>query len=151
VTLSRCDLRVFAFIEHVTLGLSVQRVACMAKPILGVAGGDGRDGVGDGAVEGFTGAGHSGAQVGLQLGPGEFDRVHVGRVGGQAALVDPDRLQRTAHDSVSISSAWTMTYRALDERRILWAVGDIVENRPPLSRWHPDHAAAFTALAKRKQ
>ena len=32
--------------------------------------------------------------------------------------------------------------RALDERRILWAAGDIVENRPPLSRWHPDHADA---------
>ena len=32
--------------------------------------------------------------------------------------------------------------RSLDERRILWAAGDIVENRPPLSRWHPDHAAA---------
>jgi NAD(P)-dependent dehydrogenase (short-subunit alcohol dehydrogenase family) len=37
--------------------------------------------------------------------------------------------------------------RALDERRILWAVGDIVENRPPLSRWHPDHAEAFKAFA----
>jgi len=33
--------------------------------------------------------------------------------------------------------------RALDERRILWAAGDIVENRPPLSRWHPDYADAF--------
>ncbi len=33
--------------------------------------------------------------------------------------------------------------RALDERRILWAAGDLVENRPPLSRWHPDFAAAF--------
>ena len=32
--------------------------------------------------------------------------------------------------------------RALDERRILWAAGDIVENRPPLSRWHPAHADA---------
>ena len=31
--------------------------------------------------------------------------------------------------------------RGLDERRILWAAGDIVENRPPLSRWHPDFAA----------
>jgi NAD(P)-dependent dehydrogenase (short-subunit alcohol dehydrogenase family) len=36
--------------------------------------------------------------------------------------------------------------RALDERRILWAAGDIVENRPPLSRWHPDFAAAFQAF-----
>jgi NAD(P)-dependent dehydrogenase (short-subunit alcohol dehydrogenase family) len=33
--------------------------------------------------------------------------------------------------------------RPLDERRIAWAAGDIVENRPPLSRWHPDYAAAF--------
>lgn len=36
--------------------------------------------------------------------------------------------------------------RALDEKRILWAAGDIVENRPPLSRWHPDHADAFKAF-----
>ncbi|MEK9279619.1 MULTISPECIES: SDR family NAD(P)-dependent oxidoreductase [unclassified Bradyrhizobium] len=33
--------------------------------------------------------------------------------------------------------------RALDEKRMLWAAGDIIENRPPLSRWHPDHAEAF--------
>ena len=33
--------------------------------------------------------------------------------------------------------------RAVDERRILWAAGDIVNNRPALSRWHPDYAAAF--------
>jgi hypothetical protein len=38
--------------------------------------------------------------------------------------------------------------RRLDERRILWAAGDIVENRPALSRWHPDHAEAFAAFAK---
>jgi NAD(P)-dependent dehydrogenase (short-subunit alcohol dehydrogenase family) len=36
--------------------------------------------------------------------------------------------------------------RALDEKRILWAAGDIVENRPPLSRWHPDYAEAFKAF-----
>ena len=38
--------------------------------------------------------------------------------------------------------------RSTDERRILWAAGDIVENRPPLSRWHPDHAKAFEAFLK---
>jgi NAD(P)-dependent dehydrogenase (short-subunit alcohol dehydrogenase family) len=38
--------------------------------------------------------------------------------------------------------------RQLDERRILWAAGDIVENRPPLSRWHPDYAEAFAAFVK---
>jgi NAD(P)-dependent dehydrogenase (short-subunit alcohol dehydrogenase family) len=36
--------------------------------------------------------------------------------------------------------------RAMDERRVLWDAGDIVENRPALSRWHPDHAAAFAAF-----
>ena len=40
--------------------------------------------------------------------------------------------------------------RQLDERRILWAAGDIVENRPPLSRWHPDFADAFAAFVKGK-
>jgi hypothetical protein len=38
--------------------------------------------------------------------------------------------------------------RPLDERRILWAIGDIVENRPALSRWHPDYAEAFAKFAK---
>ncbi|MGL6244222.1 SDR family NAD(P)-dependent oxidoreductase [Pseudomonas sp.] len=40
--------------------------------------------------------------------------------------------------------------RSLDERRILWAAGDVVENRPALSRWHPDHAAAFDAFVKQQ-
>ena len=38
--------------------------------------------------------------------------------------------------------------RRLDERRILWAAGDIVENRPALSRWHPDYADAFAKFVK---
>jgi NAD(P)-dependent dehydrogenase (short-subunit alcohol dehydrogenase family) len=39
--------------------------------------------------------------------------------------------------------------RQLDERRILWAAGDIVENRPALSRWHPDYADAFAEWVKK--
>ncbi len=35
--------------------------------------------------------------------------------------------------------------REVDNRRILWAAGDITENRPPLSRWHGDYKDAFTA------
>ena len=31
----------------------------------------------------------------------------------------------------------------MDRRRIEWAAGDLTENRPALSRWHPDHEAAF--------
>ncbi len=38
--------------------------------------------------------------------------------------------------------------RALDERRMLWAAGDIVQNRPALSRWHPDYAEAFAKFVK---
>jgi NAD(P)-dependent dehydrogenase (short-subunit alcohol dehydrogenase family) len=39
--------------------------------------------------------------------------------------------------------------RTTDEKRILWAAGDIIENRPPLSRWHPDYGEAFkTHLAQ---
>jgi hypothetical protein len=36
--------------------------------------------------------------------------------------------------------------RATDERRMAWAIGDIIENRPPLSRWHPDYADKFKAF-----
>ncbi len=40
--------------------------------------------------------------------------------------------------------------RPVDERRMLWAAGDIVENRPPLSRWHPDYADQFRAFLEKK-
>jgi NAD(P)-dependent dehydrogenase (short-subunit alcohol dehydrogenase family) len=33
--------------------------------------------------------------------------------------------------------------REIDERRILWAAGDITENRPALSRWHHSYADQF--------
>lgn len=38
--------------------------------------------------------------------------------------------------------------RPTDERRMAWAAGDIIENRPALSRWHPDHKAAFEQFMK---
>ena len=33
--------------------------------------------------------------------------------------------------------------RKVDNARMTWAMQDVTENRPPLSRWHPDFAAAF--------
>lgn len=36
--------------------------------------------------------------------------------------------------------------RAMDEKRMAWAMGDIIENRPALSRWHPDWTARFDAF-----
>lgn len=34
----------------------------------------------------------------------------------------------------------------LDRKRIRWAADDIVNNRPPLSRWHPDYKEEFEAF-----
>jgi len=38
--------------------------------------------------------------------------------------------------------------RKTDEKRMAWTMGDIIENRPPLSRWHPDFAEAFADFMK---
>ncbi len=38
--------------------------------------------------------------------------------------------------------------RAVDEKRMAWAMGDLIENRPPLSRWHPDYAEQFARFMK---
>lgn len=40
------------------------------------------------------------------------------------------------------------TERRTDERRMAWAIGDIIENRPALSRWHPDYSQAFADYMK---
>jgi NAD(P)-dependent dehydrogenase (short-subunit alcohol dehydrogenase family) len=40
------------------------------------------------------------------------------------------------------------TTRALDMRRVAWGAGDLIENRPALSRWHPDYAEAFRRFVK---
>jgi NAD(P)-dependent dehydrogenase (short-subunit alcohol dehydrogenase family) len=36
--------------------------------------------------------------------------------------------------------------RETDNKRILWAAQDIINNRPPLSRWHAEHKADFAAF-----
>lgn len=35
------------------------------------------------------------------------------------------------------------TRREVDELRIMWGAGDIVEGRPALSRWHKDYKSIF--------
>lgn len=39
--------------------------------------------------------------------------------------------------------------RTLDEKRIAWAAGDIIRNRPPLSRWHEDYKKPFAEFLKK--
>ncbi|MDQ8029955.1 MAG: SDR family NAD(P)-dependent oxidoreductase [Brevundimonas sp.] len=38
--------------------------------------------------------------------------------------------------------------RATDEKRMAWAIGDVIGNRPPLSRWHPDWTQRFEAFLR---
>ena len=38
--------------------------------------------------------------------------------------------------------------RPLDEKRMAWAAGDIIENRPFLSRWHKNYKAVFAEFLK---
>ncbi|MBO9474836.1 SDR family NAD(P)-dependent oxidoreductase [Shimia sp. R10_1] len=40
--------------------------------------------------------------------------------------------------------------QARDMRRVTWALGDILENRPALSRWHPDYAEQFAEFEQPK-
>jgi NAD(P)-dependent dehydrogenase (short-subunit alcohol dehydrogenase family) len=56
-------------------------------------------------------------------------------------------MQRLAEGDFYILCPDNDVTRPLDEKRILWAAGDIVENRPALSRWHPDYADRFQAFA----
>ncbi|XYD11243.1 SDR family NAD(P)-dependent oxidoreductase [Methylobacterium sp. NMS12] len=52
-------------------------------------------------------------------------------------------LERLAAGDFYILCPDNETTRAQDAKRIAWASGDILENRPALSRWHPDYAEAF--------
>jgi hypothetical protein len=36
--------------------------------------------------------------------------------------------------------------REIDNKRMQWAAEDIIRNRPPLSRWHPDYREEFAAF-----
>lgn len=57
-------------------------------------------------------------------------------------------LERLEQDDFYILCPDNDVPRSLDERRIAWAAGDIIENRPPLSRWHPGYQDAFAAFAR---
>jgi NAD(P)-dependent dehydrogenase (short-subunit alcohol dehydrogenase family) len=76
-----------------------------------------------------------------------------GRTEKPAGAWTPDQVVEMMVDSVNKGDFYILcpdndVTRAVDERRILWAAGDIVENRPALSRWHPDHGAAFERFLK---
>ena len=60
-----------------------------------------------------------------------------------AAQVVDFMLERVAAGDFYILCPDNDVTREIDNARITWAAQDITENRPPLSRWHPDYKAAF--------
>lgn len=57
-------------------------------------------------------------------------------------------LERLAEGSFYILCPDNDVSHALDARRIQWAADDIIQNRPALSRWHPDFKDKFAAYVK---
>jgi NAD(P)-dependent dehydrogenase (short-subunit alcohol dehydrogenase family) len=52
-------------------------------------------------------------------------------------------LDRLAHGDFYILCPDNDVSRDVDEKRMAWAMGDVIENRPALSRWHPDWKQRF--------
>ena len=78
-------------------------------------------------VPGFTTTGKREHRPGAWLPEQVVDRMVAAVERGDFYIICPD-------DEVT---------EEMDRKRILWGAGDITENRPPLSRWHPDYAEAF--------
>lgn len=76
-----------------------------------------------------------------------------GRTEKPAGAWTPEQVVEFLFDSIERGDFYILcpdndVDRATDVKRILWAAGDITENRPPLSRWHPDYDDAFKAWLK---
>lgn len=52
-------------------------------------------------------------------------------------------MERLAEDDFYILCPDNDVTRDMDEKRMAWAAGDIINNRPALSRWHKDYSDAF--------
>jgi NAD(P)-dependent dehydrogenase (short-subunit alcohol dehydrogenase family) len=55
-------------------------------------------------------------------------------------------LSAVARDDFYVLCPDNETTREMDEKRIRWAAEDIIQNRPALSRWHPDFKDAFAKM-----
>lgn len=55
-------------------------------------------------------------------------------------------LESLARDDFYILCPDNDVARPTDEKRMAWAIGDVIENRPALSRWHPEWKARFEAF-----
>lgn len=79
--------------------------------------------------------------TGMTAGPGTKKPAGAWSPGEAVAFL----LARLAKGDFYILCPDNETPRALDEKRMAWAMGDLIENRPALSRWHPDWTEQFKA------
>ena len=84
-------------------------------------------------VPGFTFTGMSGGGAAAEKHPGAWTADQV------AAFM----LDGMARGDFYILCPDNMVTRAVDERRMQWSAGDLIENRPALSRWRPEFKDAF--------
>jgi NAD(P)-dependent dehydrogenase (short-subunit alcohol dehydrogenase family) len=77
-----------------------------------------------------------------------------GRTEKPAGAWTPEETVRFLFDSLERDEFYILcpdneVSRDLDAKRIMWAASDIAENRPPLSRWHPDYGDLFKQWLER--
>ena len=70
-----------------------------------------------------------------------------------AAAWTPDQVAEAALEGVARGAfyLWCLdneTTRDQDEKRVMWHAQDMIEDRPALSRWHPDWKDAFAAFMR---
>jgi NAD(P)-dependent dehydrogenase (short-subunit alcohol dehydrogenase family) len=83
-----------------------------------------------------------------------FTGITVGAVEKPAGAWTGEQVADFMFDSLSRGDFYILcpdneTERATDERRMAWSIGDVIENRPALSRWHPDYKDRFAKFLKR--
>jgi NAD(P)-dependent dehydrogenase (short-subunit alcohol dehydrogenase family) len=70
-----------------------------------------------------------------------------------ASAWTPDQVVDTMMDGIGRGAfyLWCLdneTSREQDDKRVLWHAQDLIEDRPALSRWHPDYKDAFAEFMK---
>ncbi|CAO1634210.1 unnamed protein product [Parajaminaea phylloscopi] len=87
--------------------------------------------------------------------------VHTGLTGAKEGKPRPDgawsadqtaefALQRFAKGSFYVLCPDNETPNAIDRARMEYNINDIIQDRPALSRWHPDYSDAFAEFMKSK-
>ncbi len=66
----------------------------------------------------------------------------------------PDQVADFLFESLGLGDFYVLcpdndVTRKMDEKRMLWNTLDMIENRPALSRWHPDYETAFAAFIEK--